>query len=77
AEFVMPEGQFDASDIHAHTIHTINFNIKKLRLTNIKAIQHDATKPYDKTYDKKLVDEPCSGLGLMRQKPEIKYTQSK
>ncbi|HCY0403070.1 TPA: 16S rRNA (cytosine(967)-C(5))-methyltransferase RsmB, partial [Staphylococcus aureus] len=58
-------------------IDLINFNIKKLRLTNIKAFQHDATKPYDKTYDKILVDAPCSGLGVMRHKPEIKYTQSK
>ncbi len=44
----MPEGQVDASDIHDHKIDLINFNIKKLRLTNIKAFQHDATKPYDK-----------------------------
>ncbi len=27
-------------------------------------------KPYDKTYDKILVDAPCSGLGVMRHKPE-------
>ncbi|CAI3010920.1 TPA: 16S rRNA (cytosine(967)-C(5))-methyltransferase RsmB [Staphylococcus aureus] len=77
AEVLMPEGQVDASDIHDHKIDLINFNIKKLRLTNIKAFQHDATKPYDKTYDKILVDAPCSGLGVMRHKPEIKYTQSK
>ncbi|GAB5800301.1 hypothetical protein JMUB7524_27340 [Staphylococcus aureus] len=30
-----------------------------------------------KRQDKILVDAPCSGLGVMRHKPEIKYTQSK
>ena len=27
-------------------------------------------------YDKILVDAPCSGLGVLRHKPEIKYEQS-
>ncbi|CDR24238.1 16S rRNA (cytosine(967)-C(5))-methyltransferase RsmB [Staphylococcus schweitzeri] len=77
AEVLMPEGHVDASDIHEHKIDLINFNIKKLRLTNISAFQHDATKPYEQIYDKILVDAPCSGLGVMRHKPEIKYSQSK
>lgn len=46
-------------------------------MTNISAFQHDATKPYEQMYDKILVDAPCSGLGVMRHKPEIKYSQSK
>lgn len=77
AELLMPEGQVDATDIHEHKIDLIDFNIKKLRLSNIKAFQHDATKPYQQIYDKVLVDAPCSGLGVLRHKPEIKYTQSK
>ena len=28
--------------------------------------------PYDGLYDKILVDAPCSGLGVLRHKPEIK-----
>ena len=54
----------------------IDFNIRKLRLSNISAFQHDATEKYDKVYDKILVDAPCSGLGVLRHKPEIKYEQS-
>lgn len=76
AELLAPEGHVDATDIHAHKIDLIEHNIKKLRLNNIDAFQHDATQIYDKTYDKILVDAPCSGLGVLRHKPEIKYTQS-
>lgn len=77
AEILSPEGHVDATDIHTHKIDLINFNIKKLKLDNISAFQHDATEPYIRTYDKILVDAPCSGLGVLRHKPEIKYTQSK
>lgn len=76
AEILSPEGQIDATDIHSHKIDLIKHNIKKLKLDNIHAFQHDATEPYDGLYDKILVDAPCSGLGVLRHKPEIKYTQS-
>lgn len=76
AEIMFPNGHVDASDIHQHKIKLINQNIKKLGLINIKAFKHDATSKYDKMYDKILVDAPCSGLGVLRHKPEIKYVQS-
>ncbi|WP_436957363.1 16S rRNA (cytosine(967)-C(5))-methyltransferase RsmB [Staphylococcus sp. AS1337] len=76
AEILNGTGQVDATDIHEHKIDLIDFNIKKLRLSNISAFEHDATEKYDKVYDKILVDAPCSGLGVLRHKPEIKYEQS-
>lgn len=76
AEMLNGTGHVDATDIHEHKIDLIDFNIKKLRLSNISAFEHDATEKYDKVYDKILVDAPCSGLGVLRHKPEIKYEQS-
>lgn len=76
AEILNGTGQVDATDIHEHKIDLIDFNIRKLRLSNISAFEHDATEKYDKVYDKILVDAPCSGLGVLRHKPEIKYEQS-
>ncbi|PTI44341.1 16S rRNA (cytosine(967)-C(5))-methyltransferase RsmB [Staphylococcus xylosus] len=76
AELLNGTGHVDATDIHEHKIDLIDFNIKKLRLSNISALEHDATEKYDKVYDKILVDAPCSGLGVLRHKPEIKYEQS-
>lgn len=76
AEILNGTGHVDATDIHEHKIDLIDFNIRKLRLSNISAFEHDATEKYDKVYDKVLVDAPCSGLGVLRHKPEIKYEQS-
>src|SRR5699024_11153507 len=76
AEVLNGTGYVDATDIYEHKIDLIDFNIKKLRLSNISSFEHDATEKYDKVYDKILVDAPCSGLGVLRHKPEIKYEQS-
>ncbi len=76
AELLAPSGHVDATDIHKHKIGLIKENIVKLQLNNIKAFDHDATKPYKDVYDKILVDAPCSGLGVLRHKPEIKYVQT-
>ena len=76
AEILNGTGHVDATDIHEHKIDLIDFNIRKLRLSNISAFEHDATEKYDKVYDKILVDALCSGLGVLRHKPEIKYEQS-
>lgn len=76
AEMLDQTGQVDAFDIHPHKIDLIDFNVKKLRLNNVSTSVHDATKPFDKTYDYILVDAPCSGFGVMRRKPEIKYDKT-
>ncbi|HJE01024.1 16S rRNA (cytosine967-C5)-methyltransferase [Staphylococcus auricularis] len=76
AERLDGTGKVDATDIHDHKINLINDNKHKLQLNNVHAYQHDATQQYQAIYDKILVDAPCSGLGVLRHKPEIKYTQT-
>lgn len=76
AEILNQTGQVDAYDIHPHKIDLIDFNVKKLRLKNVNTDVHDATQPFNQTYDYILVDAPCSGFGVMRRKPEIKYEKT-
>ncbi|AVP36869.1 16S rRNA (cytosine(967)-C(5))-methyltransferase RsmB [Staphylococcus felis] len=76
AEILNGQGQVLAQDIHDHKIKLIQHNIDKLQLKRITARQHDATQPIEGTFDKILVDAPCSGLGVLRHKPEIKYTMT-
>lgn len=76
AERMNGKGVIDAHDIHEHKLDLINFNLKKLKLQNVNVSLHDATIPYDKQYDKVLVDAPCSGLGVAKRKPEIKYEKT-
>src|SRR5699024_746779 len=76
AELLKGSDNVDETDIHEHKIDLIEHNIRKLRLKNVTAFKHDATTPYDAKYDKILVDAPCSGLGVLRHKPEINYPQN-
>lgn len=42
----------------------------------IQLLQHDATLPFSTQYDRILCDAPCSGLGILRKQPEIRYRRS-
>lgn len=68
-------GKILAIDIHPHRVALIDQNIKRHRLTNIVTKCYDATLLANKMklnyFDKILVDAPCSGLGVIRRKPDI------
>lgn len=71
-------GQVMALDLHPHKIKLINDNAQRLHLSDvITARAMDARLVKDKfanqSFDRILVDAPCSGLGLLRRKPEIRY----
>jgi 16S rRNA (cytosine967-C5)-methyltransferase len=76
------DGHVDALDIHPHKVRLIEKNANRLGLADrVTAHALDARKVAaafsDETFDKILVDAPCSGIGLMRRKPEIRYTKTK
>lgn len=64
-------------DLHAHRVGLIQKNAALLGLDCIQAVQQDATV-FSKElgqFDRILCDVPCSGFGVMRRKPEIKYKE--
>lgn len=72
-------GEVHALDIHEHKIKLIEENTKRLHVTGeVKTHLLDAKKVAQKfspkNFDVIFVDAPCSGMGLMRRKPEIKYS---
>lgn len=73
-------GQIDAFDLYEHKVHLVDENCQRLGVTNVKCQAYDATKLselYDnETFDKILLDAPCSGFGVLSRKPEIKYHDS-
>jgi len=79
AEIMDNEGEILAFDIHEHKIKLIEQNAKRLGIDIIKASIKDAEE-YDETYkewaDAVLADVPCSGLGIIRKKPEIKWNKN-
>ena len=69
-------GKVIANDIYPQRCKLISDNASKYQLTNIEVVCYDGTKidQYldNKSFDYVLVDAPCSGLGTLRHKPEIK-----
>ena len=69
-------GQITSCDVHAHKVPLIESGAQRLGLTNITAVQQDATvfRPeWEETMDCVIADVPCSGLGIIRKKPDIRY----
>ena len=78
AELSNDKGKIYAFDLFEHKIELINNNCKRLGLNSVKAKAHDATvimEEYVGKADKILADVPCSGLGIIRKKPDIKWNK--
>lgn len=80
AEIMNNKGRIYAFDVHEHKIELIRKNAERLGITIIEAKLGDGCKKmtkYIQTADKVLCDVPCSGLGIIRRKPEIKWNREK
>ena len=78
AERMNNTGKIIASDIYRRKLDQVDKEAKRLGITNIETRSWDATRADSNMVqkaDKVLVDVPCSGLGVVRRKPEIKYKE--
>ena len=69
-------GKIVAYDIHQHKIDEMKKQAKRLGITNIEFICGDSSvlrKENLSKADKVLCDVPCSGLGIIGKKPDIRY----
>lgn len=74
ASIINNKGSITSLDVYDHKIKLIEENAKKLGVTCIKAYNKDATTvSFDHKFDVILADVPCSGLGVIRHKPDLKY----
>lgn len=69
------EGVVYAFDLYEHRCKLIEDGAQRLGITNIKTSVNDATvfNSCLPLADKILCDVPCSGFGIIRRKPEIRY----
>lgn len=76
-----------ALDLHPHRVKLIEDNARLHQIENIYPLAVDSgdyqqvlsaleTKQLPLKYDKILLDAPCSGWGVIKSKPEIKYNHS-
>lgn len=67
-------GEIISNDLHENKLGLIRTGAQRLGIDIIKTTAHDASEPFScGLFDRILCDLPCSGLGIIRKKPEIKY----
>lgn len=78
SEIVNDKADIVAFDIHGNKLSLVKNNANRLGIKNITYKEMDATifdEGLENSSDYVLIDVPCSGLGIIRKKPEIKYTK--
>ena len=76
AEMMQGTGRVQAWELHPHRADLIAAQVQRLGLENVRPMTRDALKhreELDGTMDIVLLDAPCSGLGVMSEKPDVKY----
>lgn len=80
AEILEGSGEVVANDIHPHKAKLIEDHADRLGLGNVRALSGDAMKLSGRfppeSFDRILLDAPCSGLGVIRRKPDLKWAKT-
>lgn len=69
-------GHITSCDIHPHKVDLINKGAQRLGITTLEAKLQDGRENascYNDVMDVVIADVPCSGLGVIRKKPDIRY----
>ena len=80
AEILQNTGKVLAFDLHESKLGLIKENCERLGITNVEVNTSDATKlnpDLIASSDRILIDVPCSGIGIIRKKPEIKWNKTR
>ena len=77
AQYMQNRGYILAGDVHADKADALAKRANRLGATIVETVARDASAPCPKpllgAFDRVLCDVPCSGLGVIRRKPEIRY----
>jgi 16S rRNA (cytosine967-C5)-methyltransferase len=76
AAILSQTGEVCSFDIHESKLSLIEDSAKRLGLRNIRVGERDATKPCEDlfgSFDRVICDVPCSGLGVLAKKPDIRH----
>lgn len=70
------KGSITSCDIHEHKVSLIQKGAVRLDIEKLTAQQQDASEnvaQWNDSFDAVIVDVPCSGYGIIRKKPDIRY----
>lgn len=79
AQYMQNTGSILSGDIHDHKCKALAERVKRYGFTTISVNRWDASaappQEWKGSFDRVLCDVPCSGMGVIRRKPEIRYKQ--
>ncbi|MFC2133520.1 16S rRNA (cytosine(967)-C(5))-methyltransferase RsmB [Bacteroidota bacterium] len=73
ADYMNNEGELVAIDRYESRLKILKKNLDRLGVKNVKLLAVDVDEYDDKEFDRVLIDVPCSGLGTLPKKPDIKW----
>lgn len=76
ASLMQGVGEIYASDLHEGKIGVLREQANRLGFSRINFCCHDASLPFPKEwglFDYVICDVPCSGLGVIRRKPDLRH----
>jgi 16S rRNA (cytosine967-C5)-methyltransferase len=80
AELLHNTGMVVSLDLHEHKVRLIQEQVERLSLSNVTTKVMDSRNVHlhfkEESFEKILVDAPCSGFGVIRRKPDIKYAKN-
>ncbi|AOM83238.1 Ribosomal RNA small subunit methyltransferase B [Salisediminibacterium beveridgei] len=80
AERMDNQGELISLDIHEHKVKLIQSQAERLGISMIQPVLQDArtvsTAFEEASFDRILLDVPCSGLGVIQRKPDLKWSKS-
>jgi len=71
----MLRGEVTAVELHAGRARELRENVKRLGAANVTVVEADATDlpPELDDFDRAIVDAPCSGLGVLARRPDLRW----
>ncbi|MBW1899546.1 MAG: RsmB/NOP family class I SAM-dependent RNA methyltransferase, partial [Deltaproteobacteria bacterium] len=81
AQMMGNKGHIAAMDSNRKKLDKLEREMSRLGIKTVETCQHDLTSAPSKNrfgmFDCILLDAPCSGLGVIRRNPDIKWSESK
>lgn len=70
---VGPQGRVVAMDISSDRLAMMDGELQRTSIRNVTPRVGDVTRAIEGTFDRVLVDAPCSAIGTLRRHPEIRW----